>query len=71
MFTIICQTLTCLQMYLGSGYIISQTPDAILYSNFQKIYYCNRSREIYNCYSLPVDPIMGATMRLGSGYDNH
>jgi len=69
MFTIICQTLTCLQMYLGSGYIISQTPDAILYSNFQKIYYCSRSSAIYNCSAVTRDSIKGATP-LGFEYDN-
>lgn len=61
MISIICQTVSCLQMYLGSGYIVSQTPNAILYYNFEKTFYCSRSSYVYNCRALDSNRFIGAT----------
>jgi len=45
----ICSTLSCLQMYLGSGYIVTETPNQIVYYNFQGFYICNQSSNTYKC----------------------
>jgi hypothetical protein len=49
MISFICFSASCLQMYLGSGYIITQTPDRLIYYNFQKTYICNKSDQTYSC----------------------
>jgi len=49
MLQFICQTVSCLQMYLGSGYIMNQTLNATIYHNFEKTYYCSRFSYVYNC----------------------
>ena len=55
-----CSTLSCVQMFLGIGYVIARTPDAMVYSNFQTEYYCSVSSIMYSCQTKPTksDPFL-------------
>jgi len=49
MITFFCSTISCLNMYLGSGYILTQSGNAVIYYNFQKTYVCSRQSTRFEC----------------------
>lgn len=59
MITFFCATMSCLNMYLGSGYVLTQTTNTIVYYNFQKKYICNKQDSRFEC--LPTDKFMAGT----------
>jgi len=46
---IICATMMCLQQYLGIGYVVAQSPNTFIYSNFKEEYLCTVSKPVYQC----------------------
>ena len=46
---IICTTLMCIQQYLGIGYVVAQSSNVFIYSNFKEEYLCTVSKPIYQC----------------------
>lgn len=39
----------CIQQYLGIGYVVAQSPNVFIYSNFKEKYVCTVSKPIYQC----------------------
>jgi hypothetical protein len=56
MLNITCTTLTCLQMYLGSGTITSQADNGFLYRSHDRTYFCKGRSGIYACQDLDEPP---------------
>lgn len=54
MLSIICETLTCLQMSLGVGYIVSETSASLVYYNLatSSELLCIKSGSIMHCGTL-------------------
>jgi len=54
MLPIACLTQTCFSMMLGVGYIMTQTPDALLYRSMSEdaYFYCQGSSGYYQCQRL-------------------
>ena len=54
MINFMCASLSCIQNYLGVGYVTLQAADIILYTNYSssKSYICNRQYELFSCREL-------------------
>jgi hypothetical protein len=46
---IICTTMMCIQQYLGMGYVVAQSQNLLIYSNYKEEYVCTVSKPIYQC----------------------
>jgi len=46
---IICTTMICLQQYLGIGYVVAQSQNLLIYSNYREEYVCTVTKPIYQC----------------------
>ena len=39
----------CIQQYLGIGYVVAQSSEVLIYSNYREEYVCKVSKPIYQC----------------------
>jgi|GWRWMinimDraft_13_1066021.scaffolds.fasta_scaffold94576_1 hypothetical protein len=46
---IICTTMMCIQQYLGIGYVVAQSQNLLIYSNYREKYVCAITKPIYQC----------------------
>ena len=46
---IICTTLMCIQQYLGIGYVVAQSQNFLIYSNYKEEYVCTVTKPVYQC----------------------
>jgi hypothetical protein len=51
----ICTTMMCVQQYLGIGYVVAQSSNQFIYSNFKDEYACSVSSQIYQCTKGSID----------------
>jgi len=51
MLNFVCSSLTCVQMYLGIGYVNMQVSNTLIYSSYykDKTYVCNVVADNYQC----------------------
>jgi hypothetical protein len=68
MLNFICGTVMCLQQYLGVGFVVAQSSDTLIYSNFKKQFACTYSGPIYRCY--PEDVVTRSMDRTYSPLNN-
>jgi hypothetical protein len=51
----ICTTTMCVQQYLGIGYVVAQSSNQFIYSNFREEFACSVSSHIYQCRKGSID----------------
>jgi hypothetical protein len=39
----------CIQQYLGIGYVVAQSQNVFIYSNYREKYVCTVTKPIYQC----------------------
>jgi hypothetical protein len=51
----ICKNMTCVQQYLGIGYVVAQSSGQLIYSNYEEEFACSVSGYIYHCTSRNIN----------------
>ena len=57
MIQFLCLSTACLQQYLGIGFVVLESQNSLVYSRFNRVYYCERSSYSYKCSTDSGGPI--------------